>query len=251
MDEAATKLQQHLSSTMPCAVKVNIYPDYAAVVEALNSQRLDAAYLGPLTYVIANHRSGASAIVTEQVAGSPYYHSLIIARKDATFPSLDEVLKKSGTLKLAFGSISSTSGYLIPSQALIEKGVFTDEHNHKFASVQFADSHDVTIQLVQQKRVDLGAVDGAIFNELIQKGTIKQDDFAILWTSEPIYQYPWVVRSGLSKELSDALKKSMLAVTDPKILTVFGGAEKFIEVDDSRYESIRKIAKSRGLLEKK
>src|SRR5690606_39717817 len=55
------KLAAHLQQELGMDVDLTVYADYAAVVEGLGFGHIDMAYLGPRTYVIANHRYGVRA----------------------------------------------------------------------------------------------------------------------------------------------------------------------------------------------
>src|ERR1700730_16550341 len=58
---AMDKLQAVLQKSLNRPVKITSYPDYNGVVEAMNYHKVDMAYFGPLTFVIANQKSGAQA----------------------------------------------------------------------------------------------------------------------------------------------------------------------------------------------
>lgn len=96
MSDAMDKLQSILNDKLDREVKVEVYPDYNGVVEAMNYDKIDMAYFGPLTYVIAHEKSGAKAIITQLIDGEPFYHSYIITNSDNQWDSLDELLKNPG-----------------------------------------------------------------------------------------------------------------------------------------------------------
>ncbi len=57
--------QQYLSQRLSMPVELFVATDYAGVVEAMASDRLDVAYFGGLTYVQAEQRANIYPIVTE------------------------------------------------------------------------------------------------------------------------------------------------------------------------------------------
>ncbi len=115
------KLGKLMSEKLNRPVKASQYPDYNAVVEALGAGKIQMAYLGPLTYVIANEKYGAKAIMAIEVGGKPYYYSYLITHKDSPYNSFDDVVKNADKIQLAFGDINSTSGSLVPGMALKKK----------------------------------------------------------------------------------------------------------------------------------
>lgn len=110
MEGAMDKLQSYLSDELEREVKLDVYPNYNGVVEAMNYDKIDMAYLGPLTFVIANANSNAQAIITQLVDGEPFYRSYIITHVDNPWNSLDELLEKPEDIDFAFGDPNSTSG---------------------------------------------------------------------------------------------------------------------------------------------
>ncbi|MFN7250598.1 MAG: phosphate/phosphite/phosphonate ABC transporter substrate-binding protein [Anaerobacillus sp.] len=241
METAIEKLKVELEEKLGRPVKIDHYPAYNGVVEALNYEHIDMAYFGPLTYVIAHERSGAKAIITQLVNGEPYYHSYFITKADAPWETLDELLADKSTIDLAFGSPSSTSGSLIPGVELKERGVFRDADDYDFAAVTYTGSHDITAQSVLNGSVDVGAIDSAIFEARIRSGAINEADYKIIWKSERIFQYPWAVRPNMDEATIQALQEAFMSITDEDILNAFG-ATAFTTASNEDYEAIRNAA---------
>lgn len=241
METAMNKLKAELEEKLGRSVKIDHYPAYNGVVEALNFGHIDMAYFGPLTYVIAHERSGAEAIITQLVDGEPYYHSFIITRKDATWNSLDELLADKENVHFAFGSQSSTSGSLIPGVELKQRNVFRSEDDHDFKQVTYTGSHDITAQSVLNGNVDAGAMDSAIFEAKIRAGSLNEEDYKIIWKSEKIFQYPWAVRPNMDDETIQQLQEAFVSITDEEILNAFG-ATAFTTATNEDYAAIKQAA---------
>ncbi|TWT05278.1 phosphate/phosphite/phosphonate ABC transporter substrate-binding protein [Planococcus sp. CPCC 101016] len=248
MQTAMDKLQTILSEELGREVEIEVYPDYNGVVESMNYDQIDMAYLGPLTYVIAEANSNAKAIITQLVDGEPYYHSYVITHKDNPVTSLEELLENPGEVQFAFGDPNSTSGSLIPSIELQDRGVYESEQENQFESVRFTGSHDATALSVQNKQVDAGAIDSAIYNQLIESGKIDSEQLKIIWESEPLFQYPWAVLESTDDETVAKLREAFLAIEDPEILDAFG-ATGFTEATNADYESIKQAAIKQGIIE--
>lgn len=251
MQTGLDNLQETLTEALDMAVEVEHYPNYNAVVEAINYSHIELAFLGPLTYLIAHEQSGAQAILTQEIDGEPYYYSYMISHVDQPWDTLDEALENPGPgeIDFAFASISSTSGSLIPGTELVNRGVFEDENNHEFASVRYTGSHDVTARVVEDQTVDIGAIDSAIYNSLVEEGAVDDDQIKVIWQSEQLYQYPWVVPHDMSDELIAEVQEAFINIDDPEILRVFGGASAFVEADDSQYEDVLEAAREFNMLD--
>ncbi|WP_018922428.1 phosphate/phosphite/phosphonate ABC transporter substrate-binding protein [Salsuginibacillus kocurii] len=249
MEQGLDRLGEILEEETGQEVEVEHYPSYNAVVEAINQSHIDLAYLGPLTYLIAHEESGAEAILTQNIDGDPYYHSYIMTHVDNPWESLDDLIEDREEVDFAFASISSTSGSLIPGTELRDRGVFESENDHQFASVQYTDSHDVSAQQIESQNVDAGAVDSAIFNELVNAGEVDEDNFRIIWESEELYQYPWVVPHDMEEEQIEELQEIFTSIEDEEVLSIFGGASSFVEADDSQYEDVLEAARDFDMLD--
>jgi phosphonate transport system substrate-binding protein len=247
MKGALEKLQNVLSEKMDREVKITSYPDYNGVVEAMNYEKIDMAYFGPLTYVVAHEESGAKAIVTQLIKGEPFYYSYLISHKDSKYESIEDMIKDVKNVKFAFGDPSSTSGSLIPGIKLKDEGVYTSESENDFNNVRFTGSHDATALAVQNKQVDVGAIDSAIFDKLVEEGSIDGKQFKVIWKSEKLFQYPWAVAKNTDKETIKQLQDIFLGIKDKEILDAFG-ATGFTKADNKDYESIRKAAIKEGMI---
>lgn len=241
------KLEALLDKALPYAVEITVYPDYNGVVEALNFGHIQMAFLGPSTYAIANHRSGAQAIVTQLINGEPYYNSYIVTHADSEWNSLEELLEDVSEVSFAFGDINSTSGSLVPSVELRSRGVFTDENTHDFESILYTGSHDATGQSIQNKHIDAGAIDSAYFYSLVKQGKLDESKFRVIWKSEPLFQYPWAVASDIDDDTIKLIQDTFVAIDDEEILRGFG-ATGFTIATDEDYEEVRKILRETGKL---
>jgi phosphonate transport system substrate-binding protein len=248
MAKGMQRLQELLAKKLGREVTVEVYPEYNGVVEALNYQKLDVAFLGPFTYVVANKNSGARAIVTQLINGEPYYFSYLITPANSKLQSIDDLKASPAELKLMFGSINSTSGCLVPSAELKDLKLYVDENHHSFKEVKFGGSHDVVALSIQNGTADIGAIDSALFDSFVRSGKVDATKVRVIWKSEKLFQYPWAVRSGLDSTLEEKIQAAFLAIDDPLVFKAFEGATKFVECSDDDYNRIRQIAKKLGKL---
>jgi phosphonate transport system substrate-binding protein len=245
--ETLEKFRGYLEKETGLKVKMAEYPDYNGVVEALNYGKLNMAYLGPLTYVIAHHKSGAKAIVAKTSKGVPYYHSYILVHKDSPYNTLDDLIADKKNVTFAFGDPSSTSGSLIPGMELKKRGVYRGKNDSDFKEVVFTGAHDVTALSIQNKKVTAGAIDSAYFDKLVEKGTIKAENFKKIWESEKLFQYPFVVHKDTDAATIEKLQQAFLNLKDKEILDAFA-ADGFVKAEHKDYEAIEKAAEADGRL---
>ncbi|MDV2683946.1 phosphate/phosphite/phosphonate ABC transporter substrate-binding protein [Alkalihalophilus lindianensis] len=252
METGLNNLEEHLNEALDREVEVVQYPNYNAVVEALNYNHIDLAFLGPLTYLIAHEQSGAQAIITQEIDGEPYYYSYIITHADSEWETLEDMLEDRADVNFAFASNSSTSGHLIPGLELRNRGHYEDDLDNEFAQIQFAGSHDVVTTLVQDQTVEAGAVDSAILESLMKddeaNGGSLREDIKVIWQSDQLYQYPWVVPSEMTEEEIENIRAAFYDITDEEILRIFGGASSFVEADDTQYADVLEAAREFDML---
>jgi phosphonate transport system substrate-binding protein len=243
------RLQEHLAKKLGRRVEVEVYPEYNGVVEAINYKKIDIAYLGPFTYVVAHHKSGAKAIVTQLINGEPFYYAKIIVPARSSYQTLDDLIAGKSNVRFMFGSINSTSGCIVPSAELLARGAYRNENDHDFKSLQFGGSHDVVALSVQNGSADAGAVDSALLASLEASGKIDASKVREIWVSEKLFQYPWTVRSDMNDVMIGQIQDAFLTISDPSTLMAFGGASGFTKCTDADYDRIREIAKKLGKLD--
>src|SRR5262245_56085978 len=131
-DEAPTELQRKFSRVAAylekeVGMKVEYTPvtDYAAVVEALAARKVDLAWLGGFTFVQARLRTG-NAIPIVQRAEDEKFTIKFIANTASGIKGLADLKGRNFT----FGSVSSTSGHLMPRYFLQERKI-TPEKDFK------------------------------------------------------------------------------------------------------------------------
>ena len=79
------------------------------MIEAMRSNHVEVAYLGPFSYVLGTTVAPIEAFATAETAksGRTYYHSQIITRKDSGIKTIEDLKGKT----FAFVDPSSTSGH--------------------------------------------------------------------------------------------------------------------------------------------
>lgn len=203
------RMMDMLAQGLGMPVKPFVAADYNGVIEALRSKRLDVAYLGPFSYVLANQVADveAFAVAVTKKTGQSSYKSVIIARKDSGIARTADLKGRS----FAFVDPTSASGHLFPKSGLLQAG---HDPETFFGRVIFSGSHDASILAVANKKVDAAAVADRILASAIAKGQVKQDELEIVWSSSPIPESPMVWRKDLDPALKAKIAKALANVKD-------------------------------------
>lgn len=237
MIESSRQVLDALQQQLGMPVKPFVATDYNGVIEALRAKKLDVAYLGPFSYVLASSVAEVEAfsVAVTKKTGQSAYRSVILARKDSGLRSVAELKGRN----FAFVDPSSASGHLFPKAGLQQTGLDPDAY---FGRIVFSGSHDASILAVANKKVDAAAVADRIFNSAVAKGTVKQDDFVVLWSSRPIPESPMVWRKDLDPALKEKLAKALANLKNVKWGDQ-GVLNGFQPTSDAAYDVVRDTAK--------
>lgn len=191
---------------------------FIAVVEAFGSKKADIASINTFSYLLANEKYGATALLRVVRDNNQInYRGQIVARTDRGIDSLEDLNDKS----IAYVDPSSTSGYILPKALLDEKGI-------KPLEVVFGMKHDNVITMVYQGQVDAGATyyappdpkTGKILDARMRVQTQFPDvekKVKIIALTDEIPNDPIVFRKDLPEEMKKKIVNAMIKfVSTPK-----------------------------------
>ncbi|MBM3276199.1 MAG: putative selenate ABC transporter substrate-binding protein, partial [Candidatus Sericytochromatia bacterium] len=236
-------LVSYLEQQTGAKIQLTVPTNYAAVVEALVAGKLDLAYLGGFTYVQARKRAGVIPLVQRTIDAD--FHSLFITQPSSGIETLQDLKGKT----FAFGDVNSTSGRLMPTYFLHANGL---PPLSTFKSFIFSGGHDATALAVANGKVDAGALDETWYRKLLDKGIITEKQVRVFWTTPGFPDYVWVAAKNLPPQTAAKLKDAYLrldpAQPDDKVLLDLLRADKFVTVEDKKYDRLRDAAYKEGLL---
>ncbi|MEH6567031.1 MAG: putative selenate ABC transporter substrate-binding protein [Halopseudomonas sp.] len=250
-DEAPTELMRkfeplgkYLEAELGMPVTFQPVSDYAGVVEALGAKRLDMAWLGGFTFVQAKLRTGDAIPLVQREQDEVF---------TSTFITADPDVKTHADLKgksFAFGSVSSTSGHLMPRYFLQQDGIDADSF---FSRVGFSGAHDATVAWVESGKVDAGVLNSSVWEKLIEENKVNTDKVRVYAVTPTYYDYNWTVRGDLDPALVEKIKAAFLAL-DPanpehKAILDLQRASRFVPTKAENYQGIEEAARAAGLLE--
>jgi phosphonate transport system substrate-binding protein len=237
MIESSKQVLSTLESKLGMPVEPFVATDYNGIIEALRAGKLDVAYLGPFSYVLATSVADveAFAVAVTKKTGQSAYKSLILARKDSGIHQLSDL--KGHTF--AFVDPSSASGHLFPKAGLEQAGF---DPGTLFSRVIFSGSHDASILAVANRKVDAAAVADRILANAVARGLVKQDDFDVVWSSRPIPESPMVWRKNLDPALKQNVATALASIKDVPWGDQ-GQLDGFQPTTDAAYDVVRDTAK--------
>jgi phosphonate transport system substrate-binding protein len=244
-------LADYLSDEIGVPVEFKAVTEYEAAVTAFRVGDLDLVWFGGLTGVQARLQvDGAEAIAQRDIDET--FTSVFIASTDSGIGSIDDVagLSVIAGRSLTFGSASSTSGRLMPQSFLSDAGVSLDD---LVGEPGFSGSHDATIELVEAGTFEIGALNSQVWAARVEAGEVDLDRVQLIFETPPYYDYHWVARPELGKELQsqivDALKNLDSNDADQAAILEFFGAGSFIDTESSNYDQIEAVGREIGKID--
>ncbi len=225
-------LKDYLEAQLGKKIELIVTTDYSSMIEAMRHGRLDLAYFGPLSYVLARQKSEIEPFAALKVKGSTTYQSVVIANTASGVKTIADIKGKD----VAYGDTASTSSHLIPKSVLAEGGLMAgrDYKEH------FVGSHDAVALAVQNGHAQAGGLSRPIFESLVERKIVSLDKVKVLQYSKPFPQYPWTMRSNLKPELKEKIRSAFLNLKDPAVLRSFK-AEGFDAITDRDYDVVRNL----------
>ncbi len=227
-------LIDHLTELTPYTFELVLKKTYDETISALGNGEIDVAFLGPLTYLHARVDYGVIPIVKGVTAkGTAYYTSVVVVREGSPVQNLADLKGKS----MAFASLKSTSGNLMPRYLLANEGI----HVKDLLRYRQFDFQDSVVKWVLKGEYDAGAVRQSVAEKYVPFG------LKIIGSSHPIPTGPLVAGSKTPASVIKVIRNTLLEINDNEagraVLKNVDAEMKngFTAVSDSDYEQIRKL----------
>jgi phosphonate transport system substrate-binding protein len=203
----------YLSRTLGVKTEMFFAAEYAAVIEALKSNRIQLAQLYAGSYAAAYdaiQQDIQPLAMNIDKHGGTGYKSYLVVKADSPYRTLADLKGK----KLAMSDPNSTSGYIMPTYYLHKQGVKLDEF---FSRTQFVGGHEPgllailagTYDAMFTYRYDHGE-DGAILR-LEKRGMVPKGAFREVWvTPGQAPNDPWTVRKSAPADFKADVTKALL-----------------------------------------
>ena len=212
---------------------------YDEMDQLLERGEVKVAFICSAPYVRNRERFGVELLAAPSMHGKSTYHSYIIVRNDSPVKSFPELKGKT----FAFTDPKSNSGKLYPSYLLKTMGLTPDRFFKRFI---YSYSHNKSVEMVAKRIVDGAAVDSVVYDHMLKIGSPYAVQTRIIKRSPPYGTPPVVVTRDIKPELKKKLKEAFLGMQ----MTAKGRAilnemmiDRFVEVPDRNYETIRKMEK--------
>jgi phosphonate transport system substrate-binding protein len=213
----------------------------AAEIEAMRAGRLH----------VAGFSTGPTAFAVNIAGAVPFalkgyekefqgYHLYVIVRKESPYQKLADLKGK----KFAHTSPSSNSGHMAPT-ALFPKQGLVPGTDYK---ILFSGKHDQSVMGVKSGDYDGAAVASDVYDRMVKRGVVKEDDFRIIYRSAKFPTSSFAYAHDLEPALREQIVKCFYNFRFPEEMKKnFGGADRFFPITYKRdFEIVRIVAEAGG-----
>lgn len=251
-EEAATEqmrkfgpIVKYLEQKLGMKVEFTPVSDYPAAVEALVNKNVEMAWLGGITFIQAQNRSGGKIIPIAQREEDTKFQSVFIAKTNSGIKTLADLKGK----QISFGSPASTSGHLMPRSFLLQANIDPDKD---FKRVAYSGAHDATIASVVSGKVEAAALDITVWNKFVKENRVDTKDVNVFYTTPGYFNYNWSVHADMPAALRKKVTKALIdldpATPQGKEILDLNRATRYIPTQAGNYKGIETAARSAGLL---
>jgi phosphonate transport system substrate-binding protein len=223
--------------------RVVYYPvqSNAAEIEAMRSGRLHIAGFstGPTGFAV--NLAGAVPFAAKGSEKGPHgYHLISIVRKDSPYQNLADLKGK----RIAHTSPSSNSGHLAPLVLYPPEGLKPNEDYKPVMS----GGHDKSALGVASGDYDMAGVASDVFERMVSRGTLKADDFRIIFTSPLFPTSSFAHAHDLNPDLAKKIRGCFFAFEfPPSMRKEFNDDDRFVPITyKDTWKVVREIAEASG-----
>lgn len=203
----------------------------------------DVSFICGLPYILFMEQKphalellAAPVLMGERYQDKPIYFSDVIVAKDSLYQQFEDLRDK----KWGYNETISQSGYGITRHHLLKMG----ETNGFFGRVINVHSHQNTMQLVANKKIDGGVIDTQVLEVEFEQHPELKEKLRIIATFDLSPIQPVVVNCNMDEALKSQIQSILLQMGDDieaKSKLAKGIFKRFVAVVDSDYDPIRKM----------
>jgi phosphonate transport system substrate-binding protein len=219
---------------------------YSAVNAMIEKGAAHLAFVCGYPYILSH--DGKNAPPTKLLAApvnelplykdQPKYYSYVIVHKDSPIAKFEDLKGKA----YVYNDSISNSGYNMPRAKMVALGATQGF----FGKILHSGSHEQSIRMIAEKQADASSVDSLVLDYALNHDEPYAKDVKIIETLGPAGVPPVVYSTSLPKATVDKLRAALLDMkNDPEGQAILKKANlsKFVTVDDSNYDDVRKMAK--------
>lgn len=211
----AEALEQFLEAELGVDVEIVVPTNYETIIEGMKFGHIDAAFMDTGPAWITHERTGAEAVLAELVNGKVNYQATVWTLADnESLQTIEDTVGK----KVAFTSITGSSGFVRPMGTLVTEGhvaiegddivALEDALAKNFESYTFAGGYKAALELLLNRNVD-----AAFGSDIAPAKYLELEDQKKLrpvTTIGPVPSHVFMVSADMSDSAKNALVDALI-----------------------------------------
>jgi len=238
-------LASYLSRKLGVNVRLTILSRYGDIVDSFVSRRMDGAFFGVFTSVLAMERLGVEPVVRPvNLDGSSTSQAYIFVRKGSGINGIRDMKGR----RIAFVDRATATGYLYLIALLRENGI--SNLDSFFREYYFTGSHDASVHAVMDNRADIGIAKGRVFRKLSEKDPLIKNELVILFRSPEFPDTTLCLKKDMPESLKKRIRDTLLNMDRDRdgveVLKALG-AIRFMPATRDDFKAFFDVAKKAGI----
>ncbi len=189
---------KYLEKTTGYQFKLHFTPKNSSTVDELGNNKSQLAAMGATSFLEARSRYKAISLVQGlNQQNKTEYQSVFVVRPDSRIRTMNDIKGH----KLAFGSVDSTQGHLIPRIMLTENKIQLKD----LLSYGYTDSHQNCAEAVVSGKYDVCGMQDQLAKKLANQGALK-----IIYTSRYYPSSGIVVNKSVPSDVAAKIKQALI-----------------------------------------
>lgn len=238
-------LASYLSKKIGLNVRLTILSRYGDIIDSFLSRRMDGAFFGVFTGVLAMEKLGVEPLARPvNLDGTSTSQAYVFVRKDSNIRNVRDMRGK----RMAFVDRATATGYLYFLALLKENGI--SDIDKFFKEYYFTGSHDASVHAVMDNRADIGIAKARVFKKLANKDPLIRNELMVLYTSPEFPDTTLCLRRDVPESLKKGIKDALLGMDKDRegieVLKALG-AIRFVPASKEDFKPFFDIAKKAGI----
>jgi phosphonate transport system substrate-binding protein len=222
--------------------EIRVGQSYSSVVEGLDNELVDIAFVGPTLYLQAAEKGAAEPLSVAVQDGESVYYAGVFSKAGAILSNLTELKGRS----MAFGDVNSSSSFTIQVGMMIEAGL---DPARDLSEIYLTGGHSNSLNALSEGYVDFAAASFNSYIKAVNAGAIDPTKVVPVMKSAPIPYPPFIMHPSLPEAVKAELRDGFNTVHEdpnvsPEMIRGFGGilVDRYTsDISHSTFEVVQKL----------
>ncbi len=231
-------LARYLQIRLGRPVELVHQPSYTALTEAFRLNRIDAAFLGSLEYVVAREEVGVEVLARPEYGEVSTYRGALFVRADSPYRSVHDLRGRS----VAHSGPGTTAGQVFPLYLLRTSGLPPPERF--FGRYLAAESHEGALRALLEGRVEAAAAKDLVWAAMTREEPELEGRLRVIAWSLPVPSNALAASPRVDPSLRAQIRGLLLSMDQSphgRKALVEMGADRFVPTDHDDYTNLYRM----------